>query len=358
MTWSSCILGALVVGLAQNTTRAEDPVRAMLSVPNKYRVVMLGELHRSIEFHQFLQRLIEDPHFPDRYTDIAVEFGTAHFQSTADAYVNGKQVSDEELAKIWRNTGQWTTWDAPMYRYFFELMRKVNSSLPEKRRVRVVLGDPDLDWTKIKTAKDYEPFALREPDFAKVLEREVIAHPERRALVVIGGMHVTRMREQNKPLSRQNLTLILDDSRPGLTYSVFCYVGQPAEGTCSQDQQCFVDVQSGAVSEMKFSKFCKFSSVMKMVDGKWVEFKPDPATIPTAKEAVDAVLYLGPESHEAGSDGSACRDREYRKLLEKKAVILSEVYGLDFHKELQDELAPCGGARPTGNGVPAEVHLP
>jgi hypothetical protein len=84
--------------------------------------------------------------------DIVVEFGNALYQDTIDAFVlNGQPVADADLRPVWRNTTQSPvqTWDAPVYEQFFRRVRAVNWTLPPSKRVRVLLGDPPLDWSKV-----------------------------------------------------------------------------------------------------------------------------------------------------------------------------------------------------------------
>jgi hypothetical protein len=64
----------------------------------------------------------------------------------------------------------------------------VPSSKPE-RRLRILLGDPPIDWDPVKAKGDPGKWvALRDTFPAELIEREVLAK-HRRALVVFGNMH-------------------------------------------------------------------------------------------------------------------------------------------------------------------------
>jgi hypothetical protein len=168
-----------------------DPFQAMLDAMDRYPLVGLGEHHKLQEFHDFLAALLLDLRFPGRVDDVVVEFGNALYQEVADRYLLGLEpVANAELAPIWRNTiGGRVYWDAPVYERFFRTLRAVNWRLPPERRVRALLGDPAVDFGQIRGAADRDKVpteASREPFYAGVVEREVLAKG-RRALLLAGA---------------------------------------------------------------------------------------------------------------------------------------------------------------------------
>src|SRR6476619_3672181 len=116
---------------------------------DQHPLVMLGELHRSREIHAFLQRMLHDRVFICRVDDVVVESGNARFQPLVDSYVFGGDVSRASLASAWRETAVPLTWNSPLYRQVFATLREVNRTHLCPRKVRVLLGDPPLDWSKI-----------------------------------------------------------------------------------------------------------------------------------------------------------------------------------------------------------------
>lgn len=50
-------------------------------------------------------------------------------------------------SRFWQNTTQpFTTFDIPIYEEFFRTVRAVTQSLPHEHQIRVLLGDPPIDW--------------------------------------------------------------------------------------------------------------------------------------------------------------------------------------------------------------------
>ena len=67
----------------------------------------------------------------------------------------------------------------------------MNLILPAEKRVRVVLGDPPIDWSVVRGPADEDMNDWRDAHFAWVVEEEVMKKG-RRALLWIGGAHLSR----------------------------------------------------------------------------------------------------------------------------------------------------------------------
>ncbi|HEY6314207.1 MAG TPA: hypothetical protein VIY52_25890 [Streptosporangiaceae bacterium] len=164
---------------------------AILTAFRTSRVVGLAEAHQLQEHHDLLQTLISDPRLPGMVDDIVVEFGNGLYQDTIDAFVlDGQPVADADLRLVWRNTSESPvmTWDAPVYEQFFRRVRAVNWTLPPEKRIRVLLGDPPIDWSKV-TSRSQIPFGQRDTHAASVVEQQVLARG-RRALLCYGDEHL------------------------------------------------------------------------------------------------------------------------------------------------------------------------
>jgi len=166
---------------------------AVLAAFRTRPLVALGEAHILQEHHDVLQTLISDPRLPGVVNDIVVEFGNAMYQDTIDKFVfDGEPVNDADLRLVYRNTTQSPvgTWDNPVYEQFFRRVRAVNWTLPPSQRIRVLLGDYPIDWSKITTARQLASVQpKRDPYVASLVEREVQAKG-RRALICYGIGHV------------------------------------------------------------------------------------------------------------------------------------------------------------------------
>jgi len=169
-----------------------EPVAAIVEAFRSHSVVAVMAGHGEARGYAFGLSLIHDPRFVAVVNDIVIEEGSARYQDVSDRFVRGEQVADDSLSKIWRNTtqpglGLDRPWEA-----FFHAVRDVNSSLPPERQLRVLLGDPPIEWENVHTPEDHYKWIEQRDTFpADLIEREVIAKG-RRALLTYGQMHFQR----------------------------------------------------------------------------------------------------------------------------------------------------------------------
>ena len=176
-------------------------------------IVALGEVHGNEQCQQFRLALLRDRRVTDLVNDVVVEFGNAKYQDVVDSFVAGGNVADAELRHVWQDTTQISgVWDRAMYGDFFRAVRDLNLSLPQNRRLRVLLGDPPVDWELMRrinegpaneregkvringmwVARENAQSLDRDAYAADVVRREVLAKG-RRALLLFGEMHVRRL---------------------------------------------------------------------------------------------------------------------------------------------------------------------
>lgn len=194
--WLPGACAAVIVWLCPSTTRAQtqNPVDAILHAFQSHAIVALAEGDHGNEQGLAVRlALVRDPRFAAAVNDIVVESGNALYQDAIDRFIRGEPVPDQVLRQAWQNTTQpFTTFDNPIYEEFFRAVRAVNAGLPPDGRLRVLLGDPPIDWSAIQNRDQVQAWVgQRDSHAAAVIRREVLAKG-RRALVVYGGMHLQR----------------------------------------------------------------------------------------------------------------------------------------------------------------------
>jgi hypothetical protein len=202
MTTSAAGAGAAAVAGSFSAAEAEGTAArhaasfgltdAVLRAFKSHRLVGIGEVHHSQDHLDALGLLLNDPRLPGVVNDIVVEFGNALYQPVMDRFINGELISDSDLRLAWRNTTQSPaeTWDEPAYEQFFRTVRAVNWARPPGKRIRVLLGDPPIDWANITSLGQIVRYlAQRDSHPASVIEKEVLGKG-RRALICYGMAHV------------------------------------------------------------------------------------------------------------------------------------------------------------------------
>ena len=224
-----CVMFLLLVALIPATSSAQKPLQtkplgsepvpepaipAILAAFDKYAVVAMPEGEGWQDQGDFILTLIRAPAFPDKVNDIEVECGNSLYQSVLDRYIAGEDVPFTEVRKVWRNTTQpWGCSTSGFFEQLFPLVRAVNQKLPPAKRLRVLAGDPPIDWDQVKTFQDVLKFAHRNDSIASVMEKEVLSK-HRKALMLFGTMHLmhgTRSAVSMYEKDYPNLTFVISD---------------------------------------------------------------------------------------------------------------------------------------------------
>src|SRR5262249_25130695 len=96
-----------VTSVAAQSTAPQEPVTgvtsAIIKLFDQYRIVMLGEMHESIQEHALLIKLVATPGFSEHVNDIVVEVCNSLYQETMDRYIAGEDVAPDRLGLSWEN---------------------------------------------------------------------------------------------------------------------------------------------------------------------------------------------------------------------------------------------------------------
>jgi hypothetical protein len=182
-----------------------------------YPIVALAEgSHATAEPHEFLRKVLSDEEVLRVADVIIVEFATALQQSVLDSYISGEEVPFEELSKVWRDTSTSpiSPWDSPLYLELLGEIRKANRELSNEHRVRVLAGDPPIDWRSIETRGDFSAaIQPRDPYVARVAIEQAFGLGKT-VLIVYGGAHLPRVPVGDADDGRNSLTYRILAERP------------------------------------------------------------------------------------------------------------------------------------------------
>ena len=281
-----------------------EPITAILDAFRSHGIVAIGEAHGNEQGHAFRLGLIRDPRFAALVNDIVVESGNARYQDVIDRFVRGEAVPDAVLRQVWQNTTQpHAIWDRPIYEEFFRAVRGVNEALPRERQLRVLLGDPPIDWDNVRSVADLRKDWRRSHHPAEVVRAEVLAK-QRRALIIYGAAHLWH---QN--LTGKTLVDWLDAAAKG---AVFTVMPHPAANL----EVVLPDVTAWRAPSITLTR------------GTVLE------------NQVDAILYLGPPSAMTYSrlSPALCSDAAYREMRTRRMGLT-----LGIEKAVDVLNKECGG---------------
>src|SRR5215471_6002037 len=319
------------------SARPVEPIAAIMEAFRDHDVVALGnvEFRGNEQSHAFQLSLIRDPRFAAVADDILVEFGNSRYQDIMDRYIRGEEVPQDSLRRVWQDTTQVEyEWDLPIYEDFFRVVRAVNASLPPARQLRVLLGDPPIDWEHVHNLEDlHQTMGDRDAYALEVLRREVLAK-KRRALVIYGGQHLIRMNTILNAADEWAQGIIGRMEKDHLA-SAFTILPETRRDLKAQQ----ADVASWPIPSVALLRGTSLGSTI---------WDPRPNVRPVREEdQVDAVLYLGPPSSMTTSKlaPALCSDHAYIEMRLSRLALVPPPPGATFSPvdQLKDYCAHPGG---------------
>ena len=170
----------------------ENASSAMIRLFQTHDIVMFGEVHDSEQEYEWLCELVKTPGFADHVDDIVVEFGNPIYQKTVDRYVAGEDVPFDEVQKAWRNMVADAEPVSPVYGWLYKAVREANLEHLGQHGIRLLMGSPPGDWSKINNSADLAPYvAERDQWYEQIVKQEVLAK-HHHALLIMGAGHFLR----------------------------------------------------------------------------------------------------------------------------------------------------------------------
>ena len=283
------LIPASLMCRSQSEIKLQPATLAILDAFRSHDIVMLGEAHGNKQEYDWLRSLIATPEFADQVDDIVMEFGNSLYQKSVDRYTRGEDVPLEDVQRAWRNTVAAVGPPSPVYASLYQAVRETNMQRRGKHQIRILCGDPNIDWQQVKEGKDILPFlGTREQTYARVVKEEVLAK-HHRALLIMGAFHFMRHLDfmPNRKQFDIEQELLADGANPYLIVVGTNTTGGP-EGLDS-----------------RFDAWT--APVIVPLSGNWVGDLPaipvvteghgPPLQTPKLKDAADAMLYLGPRDN-------------------------------------------------------------
>jgi hypothetical protein len=318
-----------------------DATTAILTAFDRYQVVGMSAAHGNKDLDDFILGLIRVPAFPTKVNDIVVECGNSMYQPLLDRYIAGENVPLSEVRQVWRNTTQPMCGVSAFYEELFPLVRRINQSLAPGKKLRVLAGDPPIDWSKVKTGRDFghgQFLMVRDANIASVMEKEVLAK-HRSALMLFGTAHLFH--------GESTAVGIYEKNYPGVTLVIADHVGFGNWTAAAKYNNEFEARMASwpvpsLVQQMKGTwlldlldmTYSSGNIVFGVTDGGKLPTGPakakgtfaelPPEALLKFSEKVDAYLYLGPRDLllNEPTPSAIFLDTDYMTELERRTAIL------------------------------------
>src|SRR4051812_19493877 len=162
----SCLMAFVVVLLAAHgpadakqdapleSATPTDPISTILDAFRTHEIVTLTDPHGNVQVQTFILALIRDPRFGQSVNDIVIETASARYQDVIDRYVRGDDVPRSSLRRAWEDHTVANSLGV-QGEEVISAVRTVNASAEETRRLRIIAGDPPIDWDNIISPRDH-----------------------------------------------------------------------------------------------------------------------------------------------------------------------------------------------------------
>jgi hypothetical protein len=293
--------------LRSRNPKPEDATKAILAAFHKYEVVGMGAGHGNKDLDDFILHLVRNPAFPTKVNDIAVECGNSLYQTILDRYIAGEALPLSEVRQVWRNTTQPMCGVSGFYEMLFPLVRRINQRLPLEKKLRVLAGDPPIDWSKVKN--NFDVMLDRDASIASVMEQKVLSK-HRKALMLFGDFHLFHS-NNTAPAGLESAVQRYEMNYPAVTM----VIGTVMVFDNSAAPPANDELEARTASWL-------IPSLIQNIKGTWLE---DMDKYYFSK-MVDAYLYLGPSDLLLVEPRPAetFSNKDYMAELQRRAAIIGD----------------------------------
>jgi hypothetical protein len=302
------LLATLAVGAIPAAAAVESHApEGILQLFEAADVVLLGERAWSKLDGELRNSIARHPDFTRTVDDVVIEFANARYQDMLDAYVLEMQpVPIEELNKIWRDTMRPGVWESPVYQEFIEIVRRVNRRTLPEHRVRIVAGDPPIEWAKVYRWGDTAPYRDRHGYAVEVIGTEVL-EKKRKALVIYAAQDLPRGIKDR----RGNLTTRLEGTYPNANVFVIATVPDQSAATAEVEKS------------IEFKKRPTLVKLGRSSMGMWPAATLFEGATGSLKQMADGLIYMGNlRDRPAPPAADAVRDTGYVRELRRRHSIV------------------------------------
>jgi hypothetical protein len=284
--------------------RPREATGAIVAAFASHDLVAISDAHGDLQAQDFLRQLIQAPGLADVVNDIVVEFGNARYQEVVDQYVRGDDVPLRAVQPAWQNvvTPNQIWADEAL----FETVRAINAKRSPERRLRVLLGDPPVDWAKVRTREEFNPWLeMRDSYPAALIQVEVLAK-RRKALIVYGHGHFQRRQmASNFDMSdwrMQTIVSLLERSTPHRVFTIWRQSDElaslvpTASSFVSPTLVTTRGTSLGAADVELLSPAWTKMGRVAIKEGQLVPVPKEAWLTLRVEEQLDAVLHLGPRA--------------------------------------------------------------
>lgn len=179
---------ACAFGLLAQPAQAQMAPQALIDLLQSHQLVGLGENHSISSDDQLMLELAELDAFAQSVDVISIEFGSGGHQADLDRYIAGESLPEADFDAIWQNGTHSPVGviASPFYRAFVHRIREINRTERQNDPIRVVIGDPPVDWSADPLFDEWQAAMARRDQYWA--DSIIPALQNGRRVLMIGGL--------------------------------------------------------------------------------------------------------------------------------------------------------------------------
>lgn len=165
-----------------------SPEMFLLEMLKTHRIVINGECHRRKVSWDMLKRLIALPDFSNAVGCIFMELPSWH-QSTIDKFMRSDTLDSDLIIQIFQDEQLNGWWDRGEFEFLCKLW-EINRSLSDDKKIKVILADYQVPYSKITNREDAKELEDRNTHMANVVVNTVQNSKDKRGnFFLVGCAH-------------------------------------------------------------------------------------------------------------------------------------------------------------------------
>jgi hypothetical protein len=314
--------GAGLLAAPQSTSATTlspaNPVTAILDAFRTHDIVTLTDPHGNVQMQAFLLSLIQDGRFPLAVNDVVIETASARYQDAIDRFVRGDEVPYDVLRKAWEDHTVVNS-IGMQAQEMIRAVRTVNAALSDGKKLRIIAGDPPIDWDNITSPQDHRHWIeLRDSYPADTIRRQVLDRG-RHALVIYGQGHLQRRQiASNFDMSTwqsQTVISLLEHDSPARIFNVWTLLDKDVDvPEVASWPPSLATLRNTTLGARDFGTYWQgLGARVAVRNGQLVPLpRAEWKTMPIENE-FDALLYLGPPSSMTSTTipAALCQDSQF-----------------------------------------------
>jgi hypothetical protein len=302
-----------------------EPIAAIVDAFRTHDVVGVSDPHGNVQMQAWLLSLVRDPRFAAAVDDIVIETASARYQDAIDRFVRGDDVPRDVLRKAWEEHTVVNSIGLQAEE-FIRAVRMVNAAPGSGRKLRVIAGDPPIDWDNVTSRDDHRRWIeLRDTYPADLIRRQVLDRG-RRALVIYGQGHLQRRQiVSNYDMSTwqaQTIVSLLARDPAVRIFTVWTLMDRNAElpeGVASWQVPSVAAMRGTTLGAKDFGTYDRGlgeGTRFAVRNGQLIPLPRNEWQAMRMEDQFDAILYLGPPSSLTNGEVAAalCQDQRYMEI--------------------------------------------